>query len=43
MNFEDCGQVIAVLKDDKEKDKKKWKEFFITDRPKDCMGETISV
>jgi hypothetical protein len=41
MNFEDCGQVIAVLKDDKEKDKKKWKEFFITDRPKDCMGETF--
>jgi len=27
MNFEDCGNVIAVLKDDNEKDKKKWKEM----------------
>lgn len=41
MNFEDCGSVIAVLKDDKEKDKKKWKEMYMTDRPSDCMGETF--
>lgn len=41
MNFEGCGQVIAVLKDDKEKDKKKWKEFYITDKPKDCVGEVF--
>jgi len=41
MNFEDCGSVIAVLKDDKEKDKKKWKEMYMTDRPQDCMGETF--
>jgi len=41
MNFEGCGQVIAVLKDDKEKDKKKWKDFYITDKPKDCVGEVF--
>jgi hypothetical protein len=41
MNFEGCGQVIAILKDDKEKDKKKWKEFYITDKPKDCVGEVF--
>ena len=41
MNFEGCGQVIAVLKDDNEKDKKKWKEFYITDKPKDCVGEVF--
>jgi hypothetical protein len=41
MNFEGCGQVIAILKDDNEKDKKKWKEFYITDKPKDCVGEVF--
>ena len=41
MNFEDCGSVVAVLKDDKQKDKKKWKELDITDRPQDCAGESF--
>jgi hypothetical protein len=39
MNFESCGQVIALLKDDK--DKKNNKEFFITDKAKDCVGEVF--
>ena len=38
MNFEDKGKILAVIKDDEEKDKKKWRKLFLTDIPKEVMG-----
>tara|TARA_R110000751_G_C13742141_1_gene477548 strand:- start:310 stop:1092 length:783 start_codon:yes stop_codon:yes gene_type:complete len=41
MNFEGCGSIVAVLKDDNQPNKKKWKQLYITDRPQDCAGDTF--
>jgi hypothetical protein len=41
MNFEDNGRILALLKDDDEKDRKKWRKLYITDKPKAVMGQVF--
>ena len=38
MNFEDKGRVLAYLKNDDEKDRKKWEKLYLTDKPTDVRG-----
>ena len=38
MNFEECGTAIALLENKDEKDKKKWKSLYLTDKPKECSA-----
>ena len=38
MNFEDKGRILAYLKDDEEKDRKKWRKLYLTSQPKEVIG-----
>ena len=35
MNFEEKGRILALLKNDDEKDRKKWEKLYLTDRPQE--------
>jgi len=37
MNFESCGHELAIVENEKEKDRKKWKHLSLTDKPKECQ------
>jgi len=37
MNFEEEGIPLALLEDKEQKEKKKWKTLYITDKPKSCQ------
>ena len=37
MNFEGEGTEIAIIENEKEKDRKKWKHLSLTSRPKECQ------
>ena len=38
MNFEEIGHTVALLENKDEKDRKKWKSLYLTDKPKDCSA-----
>lgn len=37
MNFEGVGQELAIVENEKEKDRKKWKHLYMTPNPKECQ------
>ena len=38
MNFEEKGRILALLKNDDEKDRKNWEKLYLTDRPNEVRG-----
>jgi hypothetical protein len=38
MNFEEKGRILALLKNDDEKDRKKWEKLFLTSTPAEVRG-----
>ena len=40
MNFEDKGRILALLKNDDEKDRKKWEKLYLTSTPHQQSANT---